>query len=222
MPLFRLVAVPRRSFHVRAGVSAGNFLALLEPGDIVLFQAAKRWTNAVCVFQRLNQPPYSAEAVEYSHAGVYVGGDDLVDAITFAHGTTGGVRRVSLRAFAPGKTVCAVRWTPASYAQKRQLAREAQNMIGQPYNYSAVAGAAYHYVRIKLRFGRNSNSGQVQRYISAASKYNRMICSQFVEKTYALTFGAATPLDAWTPPSPVFTPADIYMNTALDTVGGPP
>jgi hypothetical protein len=95
-------------------------------------------------------------------------------------------------------------------------------MIGQPYNYGAVAAAAYHYVRVKLRFGKNTNAGQVQRYIYAAKKYNRMICSQFVEKTYALTFGGSSPLDVWTRPTPVITPADIYMNPALDTVGGPP
>ena len=47
-----------------------------------------------------------------------------------------------------------------------------------------------------------------------------MICSEFVLHTYAMVYGASSPIDV-PGPSTVFTPSDIYMNKELITVGGP-
>ncbi len=96
-------------------------------------------------------------------------------------------------------------------------------MIGKQYSYRSLGAAAYHYMRMRLNLAGNHNPQQIQKYIADARHYKHMICSQFVAKTYAVTLQAVNPLDV--PgglPSPVYTPADIYVNLNLDTVGGPP
>jgi hypothetical protein len=57
-------------------------------------------------------------------------------------------------------------------------------------------------------------------YATTGGVQRRMICSEFVLYTYAMVYGASSPIDV-PGPSPVFTPSDIYMNKELITVGGP-
>ena len=200
-------------------MQVGHLSALLEPGDIVLFASAKQWGDAICAYQRLLSPPYSQVSTEFSHSAIYVGADDIVHALVLGRATVGGVQRSSLGAYAMNRTVCALRWPRATQLEKRRLAHEAQLAIGTPYDYTAIADAMWHLVKRRMNL-KNYRSSMFHHHLQQQKEYKRLVCSEFILRTYADVYGASSPLDV-PGPSPVLTPADLYVNEGLQTVGGP-
>jgi uncharacterized protein YycO len=103
----------------------------------------------------------------YTHAGVTIGGMDMVE----ARPGGAGIRRID--AYRDGRQL-RVAWSPTlPDAQRQAIVDEARALIGTPYSWADYASLALEHFRVRPPWVRDRVAGS-----------GSMICSQLVDAAY--------------------------------------
>ncbi len=132
---------------------------------------------------------------------------------------SGGVQKDDLWRNLRNQTVCVLRARGATDAQRDRIVVEAEALNGARYDYADVMKAATLFMKMKLGIGNGNLDANQKAYLSDSLQYKRLICSKMIFAAYSKAMWPDSPLDVTHGrPTPIFTPADIYIADGFDDV----
>lgn len=172
-------------------------MAEWEPGDLVLFRPRARDPKdragkSIVSVQRLQYAPAHAR---WTHAAVYAGGGELIEATLGEFAAGGGVRRYGMSAHLPGHILELRRDLTLTPAQRVGVVEEADALVGEDYSVPrAVEIARAHVAEVIRRHAperRARGRGRLsirRRPVVSRQDLRGYVCSD----VYALAYEAVT------------------------------
>jgi len=215
----------RPVFFIGTPSDALTLASRAHPGDVILFRSTHTISdNAIWRYQSLYSPKYySQQACEYVHAALYIRNTTIMHAIPSTKGATlSGVQYDDLAVYGLRNEVCLLRVPGLSQQTESEILAKAHLRQGDTYDYVGIGRAVWQSIVNKMKFNPGGGDPRYRVFSADADYYRRMHCSGFIRRVYLDAVGAkGNPLIAGRTPAPLYTPADLFENTNLQSISVP-